>query len=134
MKKVTFIILLNLLLLKSGYAQNNVIARMAIPQTKHISLLKPSKASSFDHSLIKAANLQEPVITPLLFFNNQQLLLLKKAAKKPLTFFADLSFSDVLETSVNSLKTDIINTYDDHITELFKDAPSLVRIKCIIPL
>jgi hypothetical protein len=134
MKKAAFIILLNLLLIKPGYAQNNVIARMAIPQTKFISLLKPSKATSFDHSLIKADILQETANTPLLFFNDQQLLKLKKVLKKPVMFFADLSFSDVLETSVNSLKTNLINTYDDHITELFKDAPSLVKVKCIIPL
>jgi hypothetical protein len=134
MKKAAFIILLNLLLLKPGYAQNNVIARMAIPQIKHVSLLKTSMSTSFAHSLIKADNLQEVANTPLLFFNNQQLLKLKKATKRLIMFFADLSFSDVLETSVNRLKTDLINTYDDHITELFKEAPSLVKIKCIIPL
>jgi hypothetical protein len=133
-KKIAFIILLNLFLFNPGYTQNNVIARITIPQTNHISLLKPSISASFDHSLIKADNLQEPTSTPLLFFNNRQLLKLKKATKKPLIFFADLSFSDVLESSVNRLKTDLINTYDDYITELFKEAPSLVKVKCIIPL
>jgi hypothetical protein len=134
MKKTILIILLNLLLPGFGYAQNNVIAIMAIPKTTSISLLKPSVSTSFNHSLIKADNVQEAANTPLLFFNNQQLLKQKKVAKKPVTFFADISFSDVLQTSVNTFKTDLINTYDDHITELFKDAPSLVRIKCIIPL
>ncbi len=107
---------------------------MAIPQTKYISLLKPSISNSFDNSLIKADNLQESVNTPLLFFNNQQLLKLKKTTKKPVTFYADISFSDMLETSINRLKTDVIITYDDEIAELFKDAPSLLKVKCIISL
>jgi hypothetical protein len=134
MKKATFIILLNLLLLKSGYTQNNVIARMIIPETKIISLFKPFISTGFNHTLLKADNFQQEANAPLLFFNNQQLLKLKKSLKKPVMFFADISFSDVLETSVNSLKTGLINTYDDQITELFKEAPSLVKIKCIIPL
>lgn len=131
---MAFIILVNLLLLNHGYAQNNVIAIITIPKTIHISLLKPPTSTSFNHLLIKADDLPEAANAPLLFFNNQQLLKLKMPVKKPVMFYADLSFSDVLETSVNSLKTNFINTYDDHITELFKDAPSLVKVKCIIPL
>ena len=50
----------------------------------------------------------------------------------PLVITTELSFSDVLEHSMNSLKTGLVNTYDDHITELFKDAPSLFKVKCII--
>ena len=133
MKKTVFIILLSLLLYKPGYSQNNLITRIEIPQIKHISLLRSFISKGSDHLVIKADILQESANTPLLFFNNQQILILKKDTKKPLTFFADLSFSDVLETSVNSLKTGLINTYDDQITELFKDAPSLVKVKCIIP-
>ncbi len=134
MKKAGFIILLNLLLHNPGYAQSNVIARMAIPKSISISLVKPSIATSFDHSLIKAGNLQEGTNTPLLFFNNQQLIKLKSAVNTTVTIFTELSFSDVLENSMNRFKADLINTYDDHITELFKEAPSLVKVKCIISL
>ena len=41
-------------------------------------------------------------------------------------FFAELACCDMLQNALNNLKPDLINTYDDQLTELFKDAPSLV--------
>ncbi len=134
MKKTTFIIIFKIVLLLSGYAQKNVITKIVIPQKISISFFKPSTLPYFDHSLIRINKLQGSVNNSRIFFNNQQLIKYKKAVNNPVLIFTELSSSDVLENSLNNLKTDLISTYDDHITELFKDAPSLVKLKCIITL
>jgi hypothetical protein len=59
---------------------------------------------------------------------------LARAPRKPIVLFTKLSFSDLLENSINGLKVNLVNTYDDFVPELFNDAPSLFKIKCIIPL
>jgi hypothetical protein len=79
------------------------------------------------------------IITPgaeqstLFFFNNEPLIAVNKKAAKPVMIFAELSFGDVLENAMNKLKPGLVNTYDDELTELFKDAPSLLKVKCTIP-
>ncbi len=56
------------------------------------------------------------------------------AAGKPILFFTRFSLNDMLENSINSMNDRLLNTYDDHIQELFKEAPSLVTLKCTISL
>jgi hypothetical protein len=86
------------------------------------------------HALPKIICTAEPADNTALFFNDQPVLKLNKTLKRPVLLLTELSFSDVLENSMNSLKANLISTYDDHITELFKDAPSLVKLKFILPL
>jgi len=107
---------------------------MAIPENTVISLLKPSTPASINQKLIKALHLPEQENAAMLFFNDQQVLQIKKAGKVPVRFFTEISCSDMLEGSVNMFNPALINTYDDHITELFKEAPSLVKVKCVITL
>lgn len=130
MKKIVFIIILKIGLLPFGYAQNRVVNKFVIPQKTGISLLKTA-TNKLPACSLTAFSLQEPKAATVLHFNNQPVL--KAAVTKTVSFFTTFSFSDVFENSMNSLKADLINTYDDHITELFKDAPSLIKMSCIIP-
>ena len=134
MKIKIFIILIVALFPGNGHAQNNTVSIILTPQKKCIPLNKLPKPVHFDHSFFKTGHLREKDNTPQLFFNTLQLPKLKKGANLPFMFFTELSFSDILENSLNRLKADLINSYDDHITELFKDAPSLVKLRCIINL
>jgi hypothetical protein len=90
--------------------------------------------SLIDQYLTRTVFTEEPAKMPLLVFNDQPVLIPAKTVKKAMMFFTELSFSDVLENSINNIRAGIINTYDDHITELFKDAPSLIKVKLIISL
>ena len=56
------------------------------------------------------------------------------ATRKPVIFVTRFSLIDMLEGSINSVNDRLLNTYDDHIQELFKEAPSLVNLKCILSL
>jgi len=52
--------------------------------------------------------------------------------RKSALIFTEFSFPDLMESTVNGINAGWVNTYDDHIPELFKDAPSLFTIKGII--
>jgi hypothetical protein len=132
MKKIIFIIIMIIVLRSTGSAQTAIVTRLVIPVKTNIFLSNNKTADPvFDHSAIKATLFEEPD-NSLLFFNDLPLLKINKPVASPLSITTELSFSDVLENSMNSLKTGLVNTYDDHISELFKDAPSLFKVKCII--
>ena len=52
--------------------------------------------------------------------------------KKNTLLTSEFSLNDILENTINSVNANLLNTYDDHIAELFKNAPSLFKVKCII--
>ena len=132
MQKIVFIIILNLLLAQLGYAQNQAVTKILMPQKISIRLLKTSTTPA--QPLPKNVYIDEPVNISLLHFNDQPVLKLKKTSSKRFMLLTELSFSDVFENSMNGLKVYLINTYDGHIPELFNDAPSLFKIKCILSL
>lgn len=115
------------------FAQTRVVNKLVFPVKRDILFIQkelpPSTRPDFE---INAAG--EPATDPLLSFNDLPLLNLSKPVSRYFSFFTELSFADVFESGINSFKPGIVTTYDDHITELFKDAPSLVKVKCIIPL
>jgi hypothetical protein len=134
MQKIVFIIIFQILLGQFGFAQKQVITKMIIPLKQNISLIKTGTIPPLYHPIPKTNYAEEPAINSLLLFNDQPVLKLNKPVTKRVSFFTELSFSDVLESSMNTLKPDLIYTYDDQVTELFKDAPSLFKVKCIIAL
>jgi len=114
-------------------AQNQLRQKLLIPANRSI-VFRP-KADIINPSAIAVLNFkEEPANTPLFLFNNVPVPDHKRNAGKPVLIFSELSFSDIFETALNSLKTSLVNTYDDQVTELFKDAPSLFKVKWIIPL
>jgi hypothetical protein len=134
MKKIIFILIFEILLLQFSYAQNQVMAKMVIPENSANTLVKVKTTPTPYHAFSKIIYTAEPADNSLFFFNDQPILKLNKTLKLPVLLLTELSFSDVLENSMNSLKANLISTYDDHIAELFKDAPSLVKLKFILPL
>jgi hypothetical protein len=134
MKKIITLIIIKLLLQPCCFAQNHYTAEFKIPEKKTVIMSSQPVTSLIDQYLTRTVFTEEPAKMPLFVFNDQPVLVPVKPAKKTMMFFTELSFSDVLENSINNIRAGIINTYDDHITELFKDAPSLIKVKFIISL
>ncbi len=131
MKKIIFCIILQLLFINFGKAQSKAVAKITLP-AKQVVLFTPQlPATSFNHkNFINTATVK----AQLLFFNDVPLLKVAGTQKKQLMLLTRLSFADVLETTVNSFKPRLVNTYDDNIDELFKDAPSWLQLTCIVSL
>lgn len=121
-------------MLQSGYTQNQVVAKMIMPQNGAGNLVKLKTGPHPYHTHSKIIYAPEPADNTAFFFNDQPVLKLKKNRKWPVLLLTQLSFNDVLENSMNGLNPALISTYDDHITELFKDAPSLFKLKFVLPL
>jgi hypothetical protein len=134
MQQIIFIIILSTLLSQAGYAQNQAVTKIMIPEKAGINLLKTTATQTSYQTVSRTVYSEVPVKVSLLHFNDQPVLKLNKNARKPFMLFTKLSFSDVLENSMNGIKIDLLNTYDSHIPELFKNAPSLFKVKCIFPL
>lgn len=134
MKKIIFTIIFGILLKLFGYAQNKVITKMVIPERSRIALIKMKINAASSQSFPKLVYAAEPANNGLLFFNDSPVLKGSGNMKRLVLLFTELSFSDVLENSMNRFKTGLINTYDNQVTELFKDAPSLIKLKFIFSL
>lgn len=128
------LILIKIVLLTYVYAQNNVKVKLVIPVNSSINLLKKSGAGYDRYSLSSFAFIEEPGNNLLPFLNNQPLFKIQAAPKKHLLIFTELSFTDLVENTLKSVDPGLLNKYDDHISELFKDAPSLFKLKCTIGL
>lgn len=53
---------------------------------------------------------------------------------KPAAICAELSFSDILEGTFESINPNLVNTYDDDFPELFETPSFKIKIKYIISL
>lgn len=134
MKKIIFTIICGILLIPFGYAQNKVITKMVIPERSRIVLIKMKINAASNQSFPKLVYAAEPAENGLLFLNDSPVLKGNGNMKRLVLLFTELPFGDVLENYINRLKTGLINTYDDQVTELFKDAPSLIKLKFIFSL
>lgn len=134
MKQIAFTIIFSTLFLQIVIAQNNKVSKLLIPEKA--GMMKPNTGSH--PALQQAVTLTDykiqPLPNPLLHLNDQPVLSLPGKAFKMVSLFTELSFSDIFENSMSGIKDDLINSYDDHIPELFNDAPSLLRFKCLIRL
>lgn len=133
MQKIFFIIILKLLLQQFGYAQNQVVSKIIIPVSTGLGLIKKSSTVSVIPAFNKLSIAPERVNKTLFSFTDKPLIHVTRRRGKKAMFFAELACCDMLQNALNNLKPDLINTYDDQLTELFKDAPSLVKVKYVIP-
>ena len=134
MKKLISICIFKIALLTTGYAQNSIKAKWVTPfHNSSISLTKPYtgfKKYPFNSFVLP----EEKSNGMYAFLNNQALLKIRFFPKNTLLLFTELSFTDMLENTINSVDASLLNKYDDHITELFRDAPSIFKLKCTIGL
>jgi hypothetical protein len=122
------------MLVKYGYTQNSVNAILINP-VKHSFYL-------FAKNEKKNTALPDKKIIDLPSINSSNsfiaylpiIKLKEMGTRKQVLFFSALSLNDILESSVNNINSGLLNTYDDQITELFKTAPSTVKLTCIISL
>ena len=119
----------------AGYAQNSVQSKFIIP-AKYLFFQPAVNKRSKEQIPVKRINvLFSSTDHSSTFLSNLPVIKLKETAKRKTTLFtAELSLNDMLEISINSINAGLLNTYDDSIAELFKDAPSVVKFKCIISL
>lgn len=67
------------------------------------------------------------------FIENLPQIKLKTIGNKfSFAFYTELSFSDMIEGAFKNANSGLINTYDDNITGLYKNAPFLLKLKCCI--
>lgn len=117
----------------TGYTQNSVQPEFIIP-AKYLFFQPAVNKGIKEQIPVKKINLlSSSTDNSNTFLSGLPVIKLKETAKrKPTVFIAELSLNDMLENSINSINAGLLNTYDDSISELFKDAPSLVKFKCII--
>jgi len=134
MKKLIPAILFLLLFMSAGYAQNSVTGKLNFPELFIISPIATNNHPDII-PVKKIELLSAPVNNLNAILTGLPIIKLKETvAGKPVLFFTRFSLNDMLENSINSMNDRLLNTYDDHIQELFKEAPSLVTLKCTISL
>ncbi|MBK7374272.1 MAG: hypothetical protein IPJ02_01470 [Chitinophagaceae bacterium] len=132
MKKLVLLAILKLLSPAWEHAQNSVPEKLLVPQTSKVRIPRkdePRHDPYFINSLAIAEHEEKNIFS---FLNNEPLLKLSLFPKRSLLFFTEITFTDLLENSINRIKPTLLNTYDDHIDELFREAPSLFKLKCTI--
>jgi hypothetical protein len=135
MRKLFYSILLVMFLHPFAHAQKNIKFTMVLPKQSFLSSAQKNKVHgnlfSFNHLKLVAESETKfqsfiaalPVIK-----------ITETATKRSLSFFAALSPGDLLENAFNKVNASLLNTYDDEVPELFKDAPFMVQLKCFISL
>ncbi len=133
MRKLFYSILFAIIFHALGYAQNNAKFKIILPQ-KNLSLnISPIKNTSYSFLLKSLSCTTATKTTFQSFISALPLIQLNKAVgKKSKLFFTGFSFGELLETAFNKVNTSLINSYDDEVPELFKDAPFTLKLKCVI--
>ena len=135
MKKAVHTISFLFLFFLTGHAQTSIKDKLIIPGKFTVLLLEKKEKHTPGIPTKKLTILPESIQQPGSVISNLLFITLKETAKRKATLFiTEVSFSDILESSINGVNGSLINTYDDHVTELFKDAPSIVKLKCTIKL
>lgn len=135
MKKSVYIVLFMVLFPSIGHAQNSVKTKLIIPvKSSGLNLHQTENLEAVSFSL-KLNIMVESENSYRSLFSDLPLLKLREFNfKKNIFLTSEFSLNDMLENTVNSVNANLLNTYDDHIAELFKEAPSPVKLKCIIRL
>lgn len=134
MRQFFLLILVGFIALQQGYGQNRATTKISITPKTQVSLLNTGNGQTSHPTIPVADNKAEPAGFPLFHFNDSPIIKLFRAPVKPVRFFTQLSFSDILENHMNGLQINLLNTYDDMVPELFSEAPSVFKITCIINL
>jgi len=132
MKKFVLLAILKLLSPALEHAQNSVPEKLLVPQTSKIRIPRkdePRHDPYVINSLVMAELAEKNILS---FLKNEPLLKLPFFPQRSLLLFTEITFTDLLENGINRIKPNLLNTYDDHIDELFRDAPSLFKLKCTI--
>ena len=132
MKQLIFITILKLLLPVLVQAQSNVIQKLVVPSKVSVNAFNKIIPAIGTYSFKNLNGEDLPGNNLLSFLNGQPLIRLTGVFRKSAFIFTEFSFPDVMENTMNGINAGWVNTYDDHIPELFKDAPSLFTIKGII--
>lgn len=129
MKQLVLITILQLLLPVLVQAQSNVIQKLVIPLKVSVNTYTKPIPASVTYSVKKFTGEDGPGNNLLPFLNGEPIIKLPTVFRKPVFIFTEFSFPDLMENTVNGINGGWVNTYDDHIPELFKDAPSFFAIK-----
>jgi len=118
--------------LGSGYAQNSVRVKFITPSSKRV-ILPDEPGPGFEkfnlNTMFSPGDAGNKILSML---NDKPLFKIHRGSKIPLMIFTGLSFPDLVENMINKVNANLVTTYDDHIAELFRDAPSRFTLKCTI--
>ena len=132
MKELSFILIPVLLLPAFISAQNYVKQqKLIIPITKKLLPGNTGKnqVSYKDRFLSTPV---EPGNRLSAFFRGDPILNFSFLQNRSVLVSPELSYSDLIENTIGNFNDRLINKYDDLCPELFRDAPSLFKIKCVI--
>ena len=132
MKQLILITILKLLLPVLVQAQSNIIQKLVVPSKVSVNAFNKIIPAIGTYSFKNLNGEDLPGNNLLSFLNGHPLIRLTRVFRKSAFIFTEFSFPDVMENTMNGINAGWVNTYDDHIPELFKDAPSLFTIKGII--
>ena len=134
MKHIIGTFIFNFLFVAAAYSQNHVRKIFVVPQQVHFATISRRAITTTAPATTLQINLLESNQGNSSFLSDLPVIKIKETIKKiPGFFFAELALNDMLENSVNNFNGNLLNTYDDSVTELFRDAPSIIKVKCIIP-
>jgi hypothetical protein len=134
MKKIIYAYLLITLFHSFTFAQNSVKLKAITPQKCFLVVFektKKTKAFFSEHTFVLLSKNENKLNA---FISNLPVIKITETNKKKSLLFTELSFSDILENIFSSINSSLINTYDEDIPELFKNAPFTFKLKCIISL
>ncbi|MEP7256472.1 MAG: hypothetical protein ABI666_11900 [Ferruginibacter sp.] len=135
MKRAIHTILFSFFFFVTGFTQSSIKDKLIIPGKFTVLLFEKKEKHTPGIPTKKLIILPESIQQPGSVISNLLFIMLKETTKRKATLFiTEVSFNDILESYINGVNGSLINTYDDHISELFKDAPSIVKLKCIIKL
>ena len=135
MKKIIYTYLLLTLFHSFTYSQNSVKFKAIIPQTPFLLVFeknKKTKTSFYEYKFVFLSKEENKLNAFISKLPEIKISETGKKIKSPL--FTELSFSDILENIFASINSSLINTYDEDVPELFKDAPFTFKLKCTISL
>ncbi len=134
MKQLILITILKLLLPVLVQAQSNVIQKLVVPSKVSVNIFSKAIPAIDTYSFKNLNGEDLPGNNLLSFLNGHPLIRLTRVFRKSAFIFTEFSFPDVMENTMNGINAGWVNTYDDHIPELFKDAPSFFTIKGILSI
>jgi hypothetical protein len=135
MRKLFYSILFVMMLHSFVHAQKNAGLKIILLNQNIFLLPQKTKHPVNFFSLNKLPLPTEKKTKPQSFLSYLSAIKIKETAgKKNTSFFTAFSFGEFLETAFNNVDASLLNTYDDEVPELFKDAPFMLQLKYVISL
>ena len=135
MKRMLYFNLLVIVFHAGAYSQKLVHHSMRLPQKLPVITTAKTNNDIAAFIFLQRAEVTPPQNRFISLLNALPFIKFKEPANNKLpVLLTELSFGEIAESIFEKANSSLLNTYDDTIPELFKDAPFSVKITCIIRL